>query len=121
VNVANHIDWIKSELNLKAGLAEDIFDKSSKLNIFQFADHYINTLKMEKLQVMNFHHAIIREKSIPKIQMSHIVIHSMTLLEMYMSYLIQSILMRSKTNINVVCHAEKEPTHCPAPIYWTRC
>ena len=98
------IEWIQNEIKVDEELANELFEQSSKLDMYQFADTFMETLKMEKIEVMNFFHAIYREKSIPKIQMSHIAVHSMTLLEMYLSYLIQSILMRSQTNIEIVKH-----------------
>ena len=59
---------------------------------------------MVEIEAMILFHSIIREKNIPKIQMSHIIVHSMTLLEMYLSDLIKSILIKSKTNRTVIKH-----------------
>ncbi|MBT6711669.1 MAG: hypothetical protein HN655_09780 [Candidatus Marinimicrobia bacterium] len=98
------IEWIQNEIKVDEEFANELFEQSSKLDMYQFADTFMETLKMEKIEVMNFFHAIYREKSIPKIQMSHIVVHSMTLLEMYLSYLLQSMLMRSQTNLEIVKH-----------------
>ncbi len=104
VNKNLAVEWIMKETNTDEKFANELFEQSSKLNIFNFADKYQKQLNMEKIEAMNIFHSIYREKSIPKIQMSHIVVHSMTLLEMYLSYLIQSILMRTQTNLEIVMH-----------------
>jgi len=98
------LEWITEETNTEQKVANELFEQSSKMDMFTFVDKYQKQLKMDRIKTMNFFHAIYREKSIPKIQMSHIVVHSMTLLEMYLSYLIQSILMRSQTNTKIVIH-----------------
>lgn len=98
------VEWIQKEIKADKKFANELFEQSSKLNMFNFADKYQKQLNMEKIEAMNIFHSIYSEKSIPKIQMSHIVVHSMTLLEMYLSYLIQSILMRSQTNTEIVIH-----------------
>lgn len=98
------VEWIQKEIKTDKQFANELFEKSSKLDMYKFVDKYQKQLNMEKTEAMNIFHSIYREKSIPKIQMSHIVVHSMTLLEMYLSYLIQSILMRTQTNLEIVMH-----------------
>lgn len=98
------VEWIMKQTNIDETIANELFEQSSKLDMFTFVEKYQKQLDMKKIEGMNFFHAIFREKNIPKILMSHIVVHSMTLLEMYLSYLIQSILMRSQTNIEIVIH-----------------
>jgi hypothetical protein len=98
------ISWLQGEVDITEEFAEELFLQTSKLNFFKFSDKYKDTLHLDKIAAINFYQGIYRRITIPKIQMSHIVIHSMTLVEMYLSYLIQSILMRSKVRIEIVKH-----------------
>jgi len=81
-----------------------MIDRITKTNVFQFEREFSEIEETDKVSLMNLHLQLGKILELPHLQYSYIIVHSLTLLEMYLSYLIQSILIRKKTNIKVVMH-----------------